>query len=874
MLRINVQNSASGAKSYYSHADYYSEGQELVGRWRGKGAERLGLFGEVQQKQWERLCDNRHLLDNTQLTVRQKSQRRIGYDFNFHAPKSVSLIYGLTGDARIVEAMRDAVGETMRDIETEAKTRIRKNGKDEDRVTGNLVWGEFTHLTARPVDGVPDPHLHAHCFVFNTTFDPAEQRWKAAQFADIKRDGSYFEGLFHARLAMNLRDLGYGIERTRKGWEIGGVPASAIRKFSRRSERIEEKARREGVTDPVRKAELGAKTREKKNAELTLPELRQEWRQRLSDEERDAIAMPSHSGTDWPLDAERSAEDSAKHAVGHCFERSAVVPLRTLQAVALKRGAGSASAEQLLAALDRQQLVTGQRGGRLCATTCEVLAEEARMLTFARNGRGSLHPLVEGEHAFTREWLNDDQRRAVKHVLGSRDRVTLIRGAAGVGKTTMMKEAVEAIEKTGTRVFTFAPSADASRVTLRSEGFHEADTLARLLVDTQLQQRVHGQVLWIDEAGLIGSRDMARLFDLAKQEDARIVLSGDRRQHGAVARGAPLALLEDEAGVRPAEIREIQRQDGKYKQAVKALSEGRVGDGLNDLRKLGWIREVRAEERYQRLAADYVAAVGAGETALVVSPTHAEGERITSEIRSALRRKGRIDDREESVLRLVPANLTEAERRDAVSYVPGDVLVFHQNAPGYRKGQRIVAGDAPLPLRHADRFQVYRQRSLNVAVGDLVRVTRNGATADGAHRLTNGSVYAVKAIGDNGDLTLSNGWRVGREFGHLDHGYVVTSHASQGKTVQRVFIGQSAASLPASSREQFYVSVSRGRKQAVIYTDDAASLLEGVSRAEDHPTATGFMNEAIRAARVATMQRQSNVNDYRRENDRELVRER
>ena len=164
MLRIIQNSSAAGAMSYYSQSDYYLEGQELAGEWRGEAAKRLGLSGEVQKDAWDRLCNNRHPVTGEQLTLRQKDHRRVGYDFNFHVPKSVSVLYGLTGDERILDASLQSVQETMRDIEGGMKTRVRKGGRDTDRETGSMVWGEFVHLTARPVGGVPDPHLHAHCF--------------------------------------------------------------------------------------------------------------------------------------------------------------------------------------------------------------------------------------------------------------------------------------------------------------------------------------------------------------------------------------------------------------------------------------------------------------------------------------------------------------------------------------------------------------------------------------------------------------------------------------------------------------------------------------------------------------------------------------
>lgn len=499
---------------------------------------------------------------------------------------------------------------------------------------------------------------------------------------------------------------------------------------------------------------------------------------------------------------------------------------------------------------ERMRVLMGER----LVTTREVLDEERRMIAFARDGRGNCRPLGDGEYTVRRDWLGEDQRAAVRHVLESPDRVIAVRGAAGVGKTSMMQEAVEAIEAFGRRVFTFAPSANASRGVLREEGFAEADTVARLLVDEKLQSGIRGQVIWIDEAGLLSSRTTARLFEVAERLDARVILSGDRRQHGSVERGAVLRLLEEEAGVVPVEIREIRRQTGEYRDAVRALSIGRIEEGVRRLDRLGWIREVADGERYQMLAKDYVSATTGGKSALVVSPTHLEGEWITDEIRGELKRLGQLRGQERRVERLVPANLTEAERGDPLNYERGDVLVFHQNAKAHRKGERLVVGEQPLPLDQAARFQVYRPSILPIAAGDLLRITRNGSTIDGKHRLNNGATYTVKGFDRHGDIVLTNRWTVAADFGHLAHGYCVTSHASQGRTVDRVLIGLSSPSYPAASQEQLYVSVSRGRTAAAIYTDNRRSLLDAVRRSDPRMTATELASRRLRQ-RAAAVQR-------------------
>ena len=873
MLRIIQQASAAAAKAYYQAADYYTEGQELAGVWHGRGAERLGLNGEIDKAAFDALCENRSPESGAPLTPRTKQERRVGYDINFHAPKSVSLLYGLTNDPDILDAFQAAVGDTMQELEADARTRVRRAGQQGERVTGNLTWAEFTHTTARPVDGVPDPHLHAHCFVFNATFDSAEQRWKAVDVAAIKRDAPYFEAAFHARLAHNLSERGFGIARNNGGWEIDGVPTRLRDTFSRRTAQIERHAAAKGITDARALDALGARTREAKRPDLSPEALRTTWQNRLADADRQAMQRIAEKPVQLTLAGDDPHRRAMAYAVDHCFTHDSVVPERTLLATALRRGAGEVTVDGMRRELEGHGLLFQQQGDTRLATTREVLAEEQRMLAFARSGRGRSKSLSPGTRYLARPWLNDGQQAAVRHVLHSPDRVMLIRGAAGTGKTSLMQEAVEAIEAGGKRVITLAPSADASRGTLRQEGFSQADTVARFLTNEQFQAQAKGQVLWIDEAGQLGTRNMAKLFGVAERLDARVILSGDQRQHGAVERGAALRLLEKEAGLVPAEVTAIQRQKGAYKRAVLALSEGEVGKGFDQLERLGWVVELPGGEREKCLASDYAAAQAAGKSTLIVSPTHAEGRQITAAVRAELRQRGQLKGEEHQLNRLELTQRTPAERSDPARYQAGDVVEFDRAAKGFRRGERCTVTAATpeqvtvhdqtgreraLPLTQSERFQLYRQQPLPLTPGDRVRITKNGTTADQAHRLNNGASYTVREVAPDGNITLDNGWVIGREFGHLTHGYCVTSHAAQGKTVDRVFVAQASTSFPATSREQFYVSASRARERLTVYTDDAAALRQSVQRSKPSSSAVEVMKAAPQhrwAAHMGQVQR-------------------
>lgn len=882
MIFVTPTSNARAAKDYFERAlspsDYYlRDAQEQAGQWHGLGAQLLDLSGEVKKDQFFRLCDNEHPVTGERLTARTKDSRRIFYDFTFDAPKSVSVAYEVGGDERILDAFRGSVQETMSEMEADMMARVRGGGEDADRRTSNMVWAEFVHRTTRPVDGVPDPQLHCHAVTFNATFDPVEERWKAAQFGNIVRDKGYYQAAFHARLAGHLRELGYGIERDGNSFRLAGIDRSSCDRFSRRSAIIEEEADRLGITSAKAKGELGRRTREAKAEGGLISELREDWRARLTDSERQAIAA-ARAGRETTT---ANAVQAMDFALAHCFERESVVPEKKLVAQALIHGVGKSSVRDIWGETARSGVIRREVDGQRYATTQDVYREELAVVAFVRDGRGKYRKLGGISDPALDPGLSAEQRDAALTILRSRDAVTELRGSAGTGKTTMMRATVNAIEEGGKRVFAFAPSAKAADV-LKSEDFGDAATVERLLVDKEMQKRIHGQVLWVDESGLLSVKDMKRLLDVAGEQGARVILSGDIKQHSAVARGDALRLLEEEAGMKYAELKQVRRQiPDDYRAAVTAISEGetrrkdgRTGleTGIEQLGRMGAIVELEGEERYRRIAADYVEATGQTgrdgkhKTALVVSPTHAEGRCVTEEIRTELKAAGRLKAAEREFTVLKALGLTEAQRRDAGSFQAGEVIQFHQNAKGFKRGERVTVTQADaggvqvlradgtvtaLPLSEARKFQVYETEQLALAAGDRVRITMNGYSREvkrGAKlaksRLNNGDAFEVEGFTPGGDIRLTNGFVVPKDYGGLTHGYVVTSHASQGATVNHVLVALGSESLVAANRQQFYVSVSRGRDSVRLYTDDKEAMLESVKADAARPSATQLMKEA------------------------------
>lgn len=874
MLRIHVNDSAKDAKRYYnaslSVGDYYIESP---GHWMGREAQRLGLSGRVDKKSFERLCDNLKP-DGSRLTQRKKE--RVGFDFVFDAPKSVSALYAVKGDMALVGAMQHAVRQTMTEMEREVQTRVRKNNAAYSRTTGGMVWGEFIHTTTRPLEnGWPDPHLHMHCFAFSATYDETEQQWKALDIEPLKRNAPYWQAVYHQRLADNLKTLGYGIRRTEHCFEIEGVPQRVIDTFSRRTAQIEKEAKRLGVRDAHQKAELGAKTRTHKRKDVTRKELMAQWDSQLTPTER---ASMTGLESQTPKLRSMSPKQAIEYAMNHHFERASVVEESRLLATALKMSVGQASVESIRAQWERTDKLTGTIQGRTVCTTQEILDEESRLLALVRSGYGSMPAIVEGRYEFQTPLFRDgakdtaEQKAALRQILASEDFVVGLRGKAGTGKTSLMQELNAACQSRGKDVLFFAPTADTSRTVLRGEGFKDADTFQNLLKKPAVQERLKGSVLCLDEAGLGSIGDLTDILELAKARGAmKVILSGDTRQHHAVNRGDALRLLEEQGGLKTASLENIRRQkNDQYRDAVKEISKGNVDSGFDRLDALGAIQEIPdPDKRYEALAKAYIKSTVSQQkrkeppSALVVAPTHEEGRKVTESIRTHLFAKGVLKANKTTTMpQRIPLKWTSAEKTDAARYEPGLLVKFHQNVSsqdgGMTRGDIFRVKEAReggvlmtspqgrtclLPMEKAKHFSVYRESKLDVAVGERIRITENGRAQDGKYRLDNGRLATVKKITLDGDLVLENGRVIDHAFGHLTHGYAVTSYAAQGKTVDTVILSMGSQSAPAMNARQFYVDASRGRHQVMAFTDDKKALRTAVQRPAERVSATEMMQK-------------------------------
>jgi conjugative relaxase-like TrwC/TraI family protein len=837
MFTAIAHKNLTAAENYFdehlAQNDYYAAGENRPGQWIAVGAERLGLKNAVTREQFHALCENQNPETGERLTQRQlkEGQRRVFYDFTCSAPKSVSVLAVTLADERLVTAHEEATRIAFREVETFAATRVRKQGGQKDRTTGNLAAAAFTHTSSRALD----PQLHTHFTVFNATFDESERCWKALQAGGMYDAIRYGTAVYRNELAKRVQQIGYRIQLSKHGFQIEGVSDEVLKRFSKRAQQrdavvkeLEQKLGRKLSNNAVAHAVHQSRTEKVKG--ISTAEVRERQLAQLSSEEQQSLQNLCSSVQ--PVRIVRVLEpenQTLNHAVAHVFERKSVVPEHELLNVALSQRLGEVDLPALKAAVKYSaELVKTERG----FSTRQILATELDLIQTVNVGCDSVAPLHPGYRPA--DWLGEDQRRAIYHVLRTSDRITGLRGLAGTGKTTALRELVAACKQARVEPLFCAPMAAATDV-LRKEGFDAVTLQSLLLSKSTLSER---KLVVLDEAGAVGMDDLKRLFDLAR--DARIVLSGDTGQHASVARGDAMRILERHSDFKSGQLTAIRRQrKAEYRKAVELAAQKRTVEAFAQLERMGAITELAGDELHDSAAKSYLKALEENKSALLVAPTWAEIEAVTEKVRTALKISCRLAGEEKELQIFDSLSWTEAQKRDARQYRPGMAIHFHRTAHGFDKDETVVVvavENNSLKVQCPDGseglfqlgqgfalFDVGERRELKMAAGDKLLLQSNWQK-----KFVNGELVEVKAVqGDS--VLLADGRVIPAEYRTFTHGYAVTSHAAQGKTVDEVLLVASSRSLPAINQEQFYVSISRGRERCQIFTDDAEMLRSHVT---------------------------------------------
>ena len=494
------------------------------------------------------------------------------------------------------------------------------------------------------------------------------------------------------------------------------------------------------------------------------------------------------------------------------------------------------------------------------------------MINLAFHGRAK-YPSFHPDYSLKDTKLADDQKTAVYQILKSSHFVTLFRGGAGVGKSFALAEVQKALHDAQYHTITLAPQRQ-QVIDLEKDGLTDANTVSGFLAKGEMPP---DSVILLDEGGQLSAKQMLELFELAKEFDGRIICSGDTRQHGAVGASDAMRAIEKHAGIFPVSLNTIRRQDPakaksdeernfiiEYRKAVKDASEGTAYMAYDRLNQLGAVIEVNQDEDPANLLAEQCAnKIEDGHTAVTVSQTWDEIQRVNEAIRLELKSRNLIEQQEHDVITLKPVDLTDAQKQDKRYHPEDTVIVFNRNFGAFKKGEQanylcseancVIVKEGKklgvIPFDKVDYISVFKTQNLAISVGEQIQFKANGKSQNGK-AIANGSIATVKSIEESGDIKLTDGRILNQSNRQFVRGYAITSYASQGKTADYVFLSDSAVRA-ATDKKQWYVSISRGVRGVYIYTRDKFQLRHNVCRLGEEKLALDFIPEgAIEQARI------------------------
>ena len=785
----NLSRQGSAAKvaaSYYREqsADYYAKNPEekQSGEWIGRGAQRFGLFEPPTREQLQSVLAGS--LEGERVKNAGKPDRQTGWDLTFSPPKSVSIAWALANPeqrAKIEEAHHATVKEVFKYLEPKITTRrgYMGNRKEEAYIMGAMI----THHTSR----ANDPQLHSHVVVpnFAGRTDGTVGTIESKAFYEYKMTVG---ALYQAGLAHRLNSLGYTIEPGQKGtFRLSGVDERLEKLFSKRNAQIGKVVKAKEIKTYAGSAKVALTTRPRKEA-TTLSERTAAWRREAKAVglSTDIVYKKNPSAIDKP-----NSLDILNAATGKLTQSQSVFREKDVVRELAVASMGKLSAQEILelfkTARREEQIITLARdkSGKLVFTTREMIDVEKKMIGHLENLTGKRQHGVDPVAALNqRKFLSDEQKHSIQAACG-KSAIVIIQGRAGTGKTTMLSAVNESYSAAGWQVQGISLAGQAAQNLEQHTGI-KSQTIAAWQRQSEGGELAQGQrlnnktVLVVDEAGMVGSRQMAAILEKADTAGAKVILIGDERQLQPIEAGGALHSLDRRLAQLNTEasscMEDIKRQREEWmREIVKQAAQGHIEEALKELDKRGQVEIYSsATQAREKLVSDYLeknASAQAQKESIILTNHKSDAHTINQAVREKLQEQGRVGE-----------NRLEVDNgQNKIALAEGDRIMFTRN-------------DYNLDVRNGQRGTVIEARE---------------------------RTQTIKVEMDNKQNKTINV----EKYDHLDYGWASTTHKAQGITVDRAYVYMHTQE-PMASQQSTYVQISRSREETKIYAAQGEKSIE------------------------------------------------
>ncbi|MBE1427015.1 conjugative relaxase-like TrwC/TraI family protein [Desulfomicrobium macestii] len=779
---IGAGDDAQGIADYYTdlaREDYYTHGGEPAGKWIGRGAERFGYCGETVGKAdlYFAFEGYNHKYGNA-IANNAGDKHKAGYDLTFSAPKSVSIVWA-TAD----EKTRKALSEAQQKAVEKAITYAEKSGAFIQReghagaiktpYLDGVAVATFEHSTSRNLD----PNLHTHAVVCNLAPNGKRIDFQASY---VKELGA----VYRAELALELREMGFAIERDRFSFSISEVPEELKKELSSRRAEIEKALNEKGLHSS-KGAEVATLSTRQKKTEVDRSLLFENAKSAAVNHGFDPSACYGKTSLEW------TKEDFLRDS----FDHASTMTETRLKAALMESAQGVFDSKEALKKCQEMEqsgdLIRLQGpDGRVRYTSKEMFELEKDLVDRAESlSKNTWHTVSKDTLSvvYSTKTMADEQKKALEHIVAD-NRLAVVRGVAGAGKSYMLDGAREAWERTGIRVLGCAPSADAAK------NLQESANIQSLTSHKLLSQIEFGQlkldkktVVVMDEAGMTGSRIMAQLVNKVDHAGAKLVLIGDTGQLQPVDPGAAMRSIQTKIGCE--EMVEIRRQHNDVdRQIVRHLADGQAEKAVALMDERGQIHVHKDQSAIRETVANAVVAdIVAGKSSLAMAGMNREVRQINDLVHAKLQENGLVAKDEK------PFVTAYGDR----GFAAGDRVLFRKNdyKAGLLNGQRATVLSS-------------KENTLTVKLdgSDQVRTV----TAD--------------------------------DYKHLDFAYAVTVHKSQGATVDRAHYALDPSMVDSNLG---YVAGSRHRESFAMHctTEDRENLEKLLTRDREKDTSADYRRE-------------------------------